>query len=1250
MNATFSPNAKQLCQLLLFLSFHISAIAQPTQVILQKGHESSPVQAAAISPDNQVLVTVDQAGKVVLWDIATGLQLDEVHTEFYSDARVEFLPGKNRSVWVDNLESQLVEIDFSTRRVGVRYWGLSLECQKNNKNTPNDIVAQKTFVDPCESVLMKGQLGAKKEHYIFTTEYNELYTCHLNRTVEWEDFDYFFRHDFEPEYITQSPPSSDPPPAKSKIAAPKEKSKVMKVVPSQDFLPRSSPNNIIKSFTKLPWTNANPAMNRLTSLPLLHYNEQTKRVAYALDNHLVLADLSGDQMKTINRIETDKNALTWVSPNADYAALAKGDEFSWIRLADGAQTTMTTQSGRRVKQLEVFPEQSQVLIVRANDQLELYDFDNQALLFERQFKETVNALTLSQNGEYLATYHGEKGVYLWSIPNNTLVRIFKANIPDILNVQLTTAEDQLLTISEDKAIYSLQLGQSFAFRNLLSTKSKMHKGRFSPDGKTLLWTTQEDSRTLRVSHEGKGQSLRLARNFDLDKFFFSPDSRHFALTAKDGQIDVYKLDEKLTQLASFPPLDIAINHLAFHPEKPLLAVAYRDRIELVDWQKEPPENWGQVSTQSNLELGNIRFGQSKTGGNTLGADQEDTFWPRDPGDLVYVEFSRTGTYLLLRGAPQAAILKLGENNELKRLFPRKNDPFKDVFATGLINNAFESSIYSPVFLDNDQKILLESDQADALEIWDFETVGEELLQHDGNRYAFTSQPLYRVDTEAIPYRSYVMMQTQPIIIFNCGIYGVKLVNYKTGDLLTTIYPVNEQRMLLINPDLYYYTTSRGHDMLAFKQGEKVYPLEQFDLQFNRPDKVLRSIGLTGDSTVQAFYYAYLKRLKKLDFTEEAMEANFDLPQLEVLTTDLPTSTTQAALRFRVRASDPSALLAQLQVYINDVPIYGSQGIDLQPRSVQRIDQSIDLTLSKGENKVQVSVINQAGRESLRETFYITYEAPDVRPNLYFIGIGVSNYKNDRKNLRYPVKDLEDLAALFQKDTAHFGQVYVHFLKDEEVTLEQVQALKEVLMQTGVNDRVILMYAGHGLLDKQFDYYLATHSTNFGQPELEGVPYETFEQLLDGIPSRYKLSLVDACHSGEIDRENTIVVDENPPPDDGILFRSGGTTAREVAGGLQNSFELMKHLFVDLRRITGATVISSASGVEFAIEGENWKNSVFTFCLLKGLESRAADLDQDGLIMISELQQYLAGEVSRLTQGRQQPTMRIENIANDWAVW
>ena len=66
--------------------------------------------------------------------------------------------------------------------------------------------------------------------------------------------------------------------------------------------------------------------------------------------------------------------------------------------------------------------------------------------------------------------------------------------------------------------------------------------------------------------------------------------------------------------------------------------------------------------------------------------------------------------------------------------------------------------------------------------------------------------------------------------------------------------------------------------------------------------------------------------------------------------------------------------------------------------------------------------------------------------------------------------------------------------------------------------MIISYSGHGLLSKDYDYFLSTYSINFKNPAENGLPYDELENLLDSIPARKKLMLIDACHSGEVDKE------------------------------------------------------------------------------------------------------------------------------------
>ena len=117
----------------------------------------------------------------------------------------------------------------------------------------------------------------------------------------------------------------------------------------------------------------------------------------------------------------------------------------------------------------------------------------------------------------------------------------------------------------------------------------------------------------------------------------------------------------------------------------------------------------------------------------------------------------------------------------------------------------------------------------------------------------------------------------------------------------------------------------------------------------------------------------------------------------------------------------------------------------------------------------------------------------------------------------------------------------------------------------------------------------------------------------------------------------------------VNFR-GFNSSTNNSMGLQNSFKMMQELFADLRRGTGAVVISSASGAEYAFESPEWNNGVFTYSLLEGLKSGKCDENKDGEIRISELRNYVMNKVVNLTNGAQHPTARNENLEFDFNIW
>jgi hypothetical protein len=481
---------------------------------------------------------------------------------------------------------------------------------------------------------------------------------------------------------------------------------------------------------------------------------------------------------------------------------------------------------------------------------------------------------------------------------------------------------------------------------------------------------------------------------------------------------------------------------------------------------------------------------------------------------------------------------------------------------------------------------------------------------------------------------------------------LKVWSIETKSWVYEIIPINKNSCIITTPEGYYMTLGKGLNAIGYSIGDKILPPEQFDLKYNRPDIILQKINTVDTSVIKAYHQAYLKRLKKMKFTEDMLKDDFHLPELKIENFEkIPTIIEGDELDLNLNIKDSKYPLDRINVWINDVAIFGTNGISIRDKNVQEYTTALKLKLAQGNNKIQVSVLNQAGAESYKETFTVNCKAGKEMPNLYIVSIGTSTFEQSQYNLKFAAKDAEDMAKVYANNK-NYGQVFTKSLTNQEVTKENIEQLREFLKAADRNDEVIVFFAGHGVLDAQLDYYLASYDMDFSNPADKGIAYESLERLLDGIAPLKKTLLIDACHSGEIDKEEVAITTTTEVEEGDVKFRNVGNSIanKDSHLGLQNTSELTKSLFADLRKGTGATVISSAGGMEFAMESSQWQNGLFTYCYINGLQSKDADLNKDGVIMLSELQQYVATQVTQLSNGKQQPTSRIENNVLDWRVW
>ena len=321
-----------------------------------------------------------------------------------------------------------------------------------------------------------------------------------------------------------------------------------------------------------------------------------------------------------------------------------------------------------------------------------------------------------------------------------------------------------------------------------------------------------------------------------------------------------------------------------------------------------------------------------------------------------------------------------------------------------------------------------------------------------------------------------------------------------------------------------------------------------------------------------------------------------------------------------------------------------------------IEVSDRIELCNGFNKIEVSCINSKGAESPRALLGINHIKKSP-VNLYLLAFGVSKYKDPSLNLQYAHKDALDLEKVMQTYKGKgFENVYTKVLTNEQVSPDAIKAAKDFVKNAKVDDTFILFIAGHGMHDRDEEatYYYLTHNTDLNKLAGTAASFETIEDLLQGIPPRNKLFLMDACESGEIDEEDQgqmiaaatgagIASRGFKSTSPVIAIRQSAEKQSQPSAKRSYLYQKNRYIYNDLVRRSGAIVFSSSKGGELSYERSDIENGLFTEYIMKALTTTEADENKDGIVSTDELRKYVSAKVAEASKGLQHPTVDRDNI-------
>ncbi|MGK7897042.1 MAG: caspase domain-containing protein [Xenococcus sp. (in: cyanobacteria)] len=221
-------------------------------------------------------------------------------------------------------------------------------------------------------------------------------------------------------------------------------------------------------------------------------------------------------------------------------------------------------------------------------------------------------------------------------------------------------------------------------------------------------------------------------------------------------------------------------------------------------------------------------------------------------------------------------------------------------------------------------------------------------------------------------------------------------------------------------------------------------------------------------------------------------------------------------------------------------------------------------------------------------------------------IGVSEYGEGILSLSAPLNDIAAMKRVL-KNSNMGGFDEVEILPNPDPTAMRLK-IQQIFANCRKDDLVLLFFSGHGITDDNNRLYLATKGTSKDFYKATSVAASFVHDVSLESYAKRQAIILDCCYSG--------------------AFAEGWQT-KSVGLNLQQELGA-----------EGRVVLTSSTATQTSFQQEGEELSLYTKYLIEGIETGAADNDEDGKIHAHELHDYAKAKVQE-EKPKQNPGIIID---------